>query len=224
MRTTILHDDTRQPCPQRFRRQLLLAGTAAGILLVAGCSLPLPQAQSDPTRFYILSTPNAATPVVSDSRRPAVHLRQVEIANYLRARPMIVRRGENEIEFRDFSRWGEPLEIGIGRVLREELLAQGAAGVVMIPGLRAPHVEYDYGLVVRVLACEGAAGGGVLFRAVWELSTAGATPKPVAQGDYRAADLRWDGQNEATLAAALSQAVRGLGAEIASAIRKDPAR
>jgi uncharacterized lipoprotein YmbA len=123
------------------------------------------------------------------------------------------------VEFREFARWGESLDIGIARVLREELLARGAANSVLTAGLHTPLEEKDYALNVRVLACEGAANGGVIFRAVWELTKGGAK-QPVASNDYHPADLRWDGKNEASLAAQLSRAVAGLAEEIAAALKK----
>lgn len=194
----------------------VLAGAAAMMMAFAACSLP--QAQSDPTRFFVLSTttPPAAAPAAN---LPTVHLRQIEVASYLRARPLIVRRGENELEFREFARWGESLDVGIARVLREELLARGAAGAVPTGGLRAHTENNDFTLNVRVLACEGAPHGAVNFRAVWDL-TKGAGKAPVASGDYRPTDLRWDGKSEASLAAQLSRAVAGLAEEIAVALKK----
>lgn len=199
-----------------------------GVVFLAACSIPIPQAEKDPTKFYVLSglvtpaMPGAASPEAGAParKRPTVHLREVEVASYLAARPIIVRRGEHEIEFREFARWGESLDLGIGRVLREELLGRGAAGAVLGRGLRTAGVNYDFELTVRVLACEGAADGTVLFRAVWELSTAGTTPESVARGDYRAPGLRWDGVTEASLVAQLSQAVSGLASEIAAALSK----
>jgi uncharacterized lipoprotein YmbA len=191
-----------------------------GLLITAGCNV-IPQAQTDPTRFYVLSTPAAAAAAFeSGAKAPAIHLRPVELASYIKSKPMIVRRGDNEIEFREYARWGEPLELGIGRVLREELLARGAAGAVLAAGLRAFNVDYDYELTVRVLTCEGNTDGAVQFRAVWELSTTGAAPQVAARGDYRPTDLKWDGKSEATLASQLSQAVAGLAAEIAGGLAK----
>jgi uncharacterized lipoprotein YmbA len=184
----------------------------------AGCNL-LPEAQTDPTRFYVLST-TAVAPADATAKGPAVHLRPIELASYIKAKPMIVRRGDNEIEFREFARWGEPLELGIGRVLREELLARGAAGAVLAAGLRAFNVTYDYELTVRVLACEGTVGGGVKFHAAWDLSTTSATPKVAAHGDFRAENLKWDGKSEAALAAELSKAVSELSSEIAAGLEK----
>lgn len=185
---------------------------AVWFLMTAGCSIPIPQAEKDPTRYYVLGT-TATAPAAPQSAAPVVQLRPVELANYLSARPMIIRRGDNEIEFREFARWGEALDAGIGRVLREELLARGAARAVLAAGARRDASAPDYNLSVRALACEGEAGGGVAFRAVWELSNVAAnttTTAVAASGDFRATGLRWDGKSEASLAAALSQAIAGL--------------
>lgn len=198
-----------------------LLSAVVGLLLVSGCSL-LPEPKPDPTRFYVLSTSANGGGTAPAAGAPSVHLKPIDLANYLRARPLIVRRGNNEIEFREFARWGEPLELGIGRVLREELLARGAASAVSAAGVRRDAVPVDLQLAVRVLACEGAASGAVDFRAVWELTPGAANGegKPSARGDFRAADLRWDGKSEASLAAQLSQAVSALAGEIAGALRK----
>lgn len=207
-----------------FQRQPV---TALGLMtalcvsgLLPGCSIPLPQAEADPTRYYVLSASTVPAAGAVATPGPTIHLRQVELANYVRVRPLIVRRGDNEIQFREFARWGEPLELGIGRVLREELLARGAAGAVLSPGLRAANVNYDFELIVRVLACEGEAGGAVKFRAVWELAGAVAPNTIVARGDFHGPAANWDGKSEASLAARLSEAVVALAAEIAGALPK----
>lgn len=194
---------------------LSFAGLLVGVFALPGCSLP--KAQSDPTRFYVLSTDAIRTAVQPNA--PVVHLRDVELASYLRTRPLIVRRGENEIEFRDFALWGEPLETGIARVLREELLARGAASTVM-SNARRERGNHDIELSIRVLACEGRTNGDVVFHAVWDLATTESKAANMARGNFRAADLRWDGKSEASLAAQLSLAVSGLAGEIAAALAK----
>jgi uncharacterized lipoprotein YmbA len=204
--------------PRRIVRWLQGIVGFGGALALGGCSI-LPDPQVDPTRFFVLST-TAAVVAPAVGNAPALQLRAVELAGYLRSRPLIVRSGENEIQFREFSRWGEPLEQGIARVLREELLARGAAASVAVPGVRAGNRPADYDLTLRVLACEGAANGAVIFRAIWELAAATGDAARVAQGDFRAGDLRWDGKNEGSLAAQLSQAIAGLAAEIAAAVPK----
>ena len=190
---------------------------AACLLATSGCSI-WPEAKADPTRFYVLSTTSAGG--VPQPGAPVVHLRDIELANYLRARPVVVRRGNNEVEFREFARWGEPLDLGIGRVLREELMGRGAVRAVLAGGGRREHVGQDYTLTVRVLAAEGLANGSVAFRAIWELNSTGAKPEKAAGGDYQPTDLRWDGTTEASLAAQLSQAVAGLAAEVSAALTK----
>ena len=216
------------------RSHFLFLAASAGLALVAGCSIPIPQAAADPTKFFVLSTAAVpasanATGATTASAAPAaatvsgaiVHLREVEIASYLRARPLVVRHGENQIEFREFSRWGEPLEQGIARVLREELLASGAASAVVAPGLRAARLAPTCELSVRVLSCEGTVEGTVNFHATWELLAVGGTkPEIMARGDYRAPGLRWDEKSEAQLVARLSEAVAGLATEISTALKK----
>jgi uncharacterized protein len=200
----------------RFAWFVAALWTGACVLMLSGCSLP--KAESDPTRFYVLSTDAAKRAPPPDA--PVVLLREVELANYLRSRPVIIRRGENEIEFREFALWGEPLDLGIARVLREELLARGAARSVLSSGSRREHANATLALSVRVLACEGEANGSVAFRAVWELATIEPKPAAVAHGDFRPTDLRWDGKSEVSLAAQLSQAVAGLAGEISAALSK----
>lgn len=210
----------------RVRSLRLFAGLARPLLLAAallplsGCLVTLPQAAVDPTRYYVLSTssPPLASPAAEGS--PVIHLRPIELASYLTARPIIVRRGDNEIEFREFARWGEPLDFGIGRVLREELLARGPVGAVLAGGLRAAPDRSTHELAVRVLACEGQADGSVNFRAVWEVTGAAGKPASLARGDFRAGSLKWGGKNEAELAARLSEAVGLLAAEISAGLKR----
>jgi uncharacterized protein len=191
-------------------------------LLTAGCSIPLPQAQSDPTKFYLLSTATIAAPSTGEGvPAPAVRLRPVEVAPYLQSRSIVVRHGQNEVEFREFARWGESLDQGITRVLREELLARKAASSVQSGVLRpSDATEVPFELTVRVLACEGAVDGTVDFEAAWQLSSTANGGKMVARGDFKPADLKWTPKHEATLAAALSRAVAGLAGEIAAAMPK----
>ena len=204
-----------RPARNAFRAPAV--GAVLGLLLLAGCSV-LPEASLDPTRYYVLSGPAAVVAPQADA--PAVYLRPVEVARYLHARPVIVRRGDNEIEFRDFARWGEPLEQGIARVVRDELVARGAARAVQIAGVRRESAQRDYTLTVRVTACEGGAAGDVMFRAVWELVANGGKPRVAGGGEFRATDLRWDGKTEASLTAQLSVAVSGLAGEVAAALAK----
>jgi len=178
----------------------LLVAAAAG----ASCSL-LPAPKPDPTRFFVLAAENGeAAPA-----RGTVALRPVEVPAYLRQPALVVRRGGHEVSLRQTARWGEPLEQGLARVLGENLRRLGVT-------LAHRGGEADVAaLVVRVLAAEGTAAGGVEFRAAWELTRRGAAP---VGGEFRSTGLTWDGRDEAGLAEGLSAAVAGLSAEIAGQI------
>lgn len=205
----------------RTRRASVALVLGLTVAALAGCNL-LPAPQSDPTRFYVLSTTPARTAPAGgpEGKGLTIHLRPIELASYIKAKPIIVRHGDNEVEFRDYARWGEPLERGIGRVLREELVARGAASAVLLSGLRVFNVTYDYELTVRVLACEGQSDGTVIFRAAWELSTTGASPRIAARGEFQPADLKWGGKSESSLVSGLSAAVAGLAGDIAAGLSK----
>lgn len=196
------------------------AGTALAaltlLLVTAGCSL-LPEAKPDPTRYYVLAA-SAAT-AAAPAGAPVVHLRPVELANYLRARAMVVRRGANEIEFREFARWGEPLEQGIARALRGELLARGAASAVTVGSTRSSRLGTDVELAVRILAFEGHAAGTAAVHAVWELFDEKGLRH---RGEFRSEAARWDGKTEASLAAALGESLAALASEIAPALARKP--
>lgn len=219
-RTARAHVTFERLSAMRARPGLGLFFSVFVMIGLAGCKV-LPEAQSDPTRSFILSAQAGNTAPAIAAGAPAVNLRALELADYLRSRALVVRRGENEIEFREFAQWGEGLDLGIARVLREELLARGSVAAVQLPGSRATSGHGAGGEVdlrIRVLACEGGADGTIAFRAAWEL-TPGAG-RPGTRGDYRAANVRWQQKDEASLAAGISEAVAGLAAEISNALAK----
>lgn len=203
---------TLPPTVRSSLRPAISASLLATCLWLAGCNL-VPAPQADPTRFYVLAA-STPTPAATPATR-ALHLRPVEVANYLRGRPLVVRRGEHEVQFRDFARWGEPLEEGVARVLREEWLARGAAAVVSTGSLRSGRPAAEAEISVRLLACEGGVDGTATVAAAWDVRG----PDGLAvlrSGVFRSQGLRWDGRNEASLAAALSQGVSALAAEVAA--------
>src|SRR5579862_2911754 len=99
-----------------------LLGLAAA---VAGCNI-VPPPTEDPTRYYVLSEMPAPAAAAAGTLR--VGLRAVRLEGYLKRREMVVRTGANEVEFRDYRRWAEPLDGAIARVVRSALLASGPVG------------------------------------------------------------------------------------------------
>jgi uncharacterized lipoprotein YmbA len=205
--------------------RLHLSLAASGFLgLLAACNI-VPPAQDDPTRYFVLSDSAAsatqATPTAGGVR---IGLRSVRLEGYLKRREMVVRAGDNEVEFRDYRRWAEPLDAAVGRVLRGALLASpGVAQVQAEPF--APDQDRDYDVSIEVRRLEGAASGPGKFRASFsamiEVSTAGANPHVVSRRLFVAPDAPWDGRDFDRLASLLTADVSALGQEIISEL---PAR
>jgi len=129
-----------------------------------------------------------------------------------------VRRGVHEIRYEDFARWGEPLDAGLHRVLRERLLADPRVAQVAVPPFPFDS-RRDYEISVRILHCEGAIQGDqavARFAAVYEIVPGRDPAGPSVPRTLISSEAPWDGQDLAALVALLSEAARRLGEQIAS--------
>ncbi len=195
---------------------VLLLATA---LLEGGCSI-IPEASADPTRYYIFdqSDPSDRTPVVADPRGVTLALRSIELPSYLRtSKSMVVRVGENEVRYEDFSRWAEPIDAGIGRIVKERLAdAPGVSGVLSFPLAVGDVRQMD--VRIRVNRCEGSAPRGgqaaVLFSASYQVFNE-EDGKRLLQAHFAAPALEWDGRDFGELARQLSRAAALLADDIA---------
>ena len=196
-----------------------LAASALGLMgVLAGCNVAQP-AQDDPTRYFVLSEPAATTAASSGGAR--IGLRSVHIEGYLKHREMVVRTGANEVEFRDYRRWAEPIDVALGRVLRASLLDSPAVAQVVAEPFPL-DLERDYDVSIEFRRCEGIAtrsgGYGASFVATFEVSTTGASPRVVAHRTFVAPDSAWDGHDFGQLASLLSADAAALGQDVAAAI------
>lgn len=140
--------------PRSTSRRLASFALAATALVFAGCSF-FPKPAPDPTRHYVLTGATAAVDVpVAKKGDLKVGLRSIQIAPYLDGKSMIVRRGENEIDYRDYARWAEPLATGINRMLVARLHVSDRVGRVF-PQPYPFDVARDIDVSVNVLRCEG---------------------------------------------------------------------
>lgn len=204
-----------------FRTFLCRTGLLGVVLsLFAGCQV-LPEAKVDPTRNFVLSSPATAELAATQPvGKYQVGIRSIEIAGYLRNhRDIAVRTGANEIRFEEYSRWAEPLESGINRVLKQHLLSAEAVGGVMNYPF-ASDLKRDYDLVIRVQSCEGAvtADGRNVARlaAAYDIIAAGAGGQVVVRRTFTAPEQGWNGKDFGALAGALSDAVARLAEDIAA--------
>jgi uncharacterized lipoprotein YmbA len=192
---------------------------AAGVLLAAGCSLPLPQAQADLTRYFLLQ--EGIKPGENAGTAPScvIRVERVEVPAYLLDKPLVVRRGPNEVRYLETARWAEPLDQNLARNVMQGL--EASPGIAAIShGSRID--KCDYNLRIQITACEGAEGRSVLFAANWTLLPAPGSSRPGASGVFSAHDLTWDGSSAASLTAALSEGVTQLCQTLAAAAKAQP--
>jgi uncharacterized lipoprotein YmbA len=199
---------------------LLSLAALAGSFLFSSCSI-IPEPKDDPTRYYSLSLParteNKAPNELNGLR---IGLRPIEMPSYLKKGLLVVREGESEVRYNDYSRWAEPLDAGIFRLLRDNLESNAKLSRV-IPYPFPFDEERDYDVRIRIRCAEGQKTGSqyeVHFEALIELSSAGAGSEITHQKLFRASGITWDGKNYANLAKGLSEAVKSLSDEIAALI------
>jgi uncharacterized protein len=208
-----------QPILSRLRP--LCPFAVVGLLgLLAACNV-VPPPEDDPTRYFVLSDPVSTAVAATVAGGARIGVREVKLESYLKKKEMVVRTGENEIEFRDFRRWAEPLDAAIVRVLRRRLL--DAAGVAQVYTEPFPtDQDRDFDVTIDVRRCEGlltSSGKYVAsFAAMVEVSTAGSGAHVVSRKLFTAPDAAWDGKDFDRLANLLSADVSALGQEVLAVI------
>lgn len=197
---------------------------ACAALALAGCSL-LPTPKKDPTRFYVLTGPTA-TELNTGYKKGhlKVGVRSVTVAPYLDGKTMIVRRGPNEIDYRDYARWAEPLATGINRMLVARLHLSDRVQRVF-PQPFPFDTTRDVDLQVSVLRCEGlvkADGTATIsFMCGIELVRAGeqaGAGEVLLREVYEAPETPWQEGDYAELARRLSEEVARVADRVLTAL------
>jgi uncharacterized protein len=206
---------------KHLKQGLLRCTAPVLIAALAACNI-VPTAQDDPTRYFVLSDASApAAPAIPSASAVRLGLKAIRLESYLKHKEIVVRTGANEIQFRDYRRWAEPLDAAIGRVLRTSLQASGDVAQVQTEPF-AFDERRDYDVSVDVRRCEGVIDASgryqAAFSALIEVSTTGADAKVVARRLYVAPDAVWDGADFNRLASLLSGDISALGGEILAAL------
>jgi len=189
--------------------------------VVAGCNVVAPP-QDDATRYYILSDSAPAAAQGGQSQGGArVGLKAVRLEGYLRRREMVVRTAANEVDFKDYRRWAEPLDAAIGRIVQSRLLASPAVSQVWVEPFPVDQ-DRDYDVSIEITRCEGAvspSGNYVAsLSASIEVSTSGPNGHVVARRSFSAPDEAWNGTDFDRLAALLSGDAAALGRDVLAGI------
>ena len=201
-----------------FHRPLLLSVALLAGLFTTACQI-VPEAKHDLTRFFVLEDPGATMGSVGSNPDGAtLGLLGIRLPVYLAdSRAMAISSASQEIEFRDFERWAEPLDEGIERVLQSALgRAVSVARVLTLPFGADVNREYD--VQVDVIDCEGFnSGSSQSVQFACEYSIMDLDGELVAHGIYAANPAIWNG-TPGGLARLLSAAIVESAAVIADSI------
>lgn len=141
----------------------LLAAAAALVLAACGTS--------PASRFYVLPSPPAAA-TASAAGAPPLRLRPVRLPDYLARPAMAVRQGDSEIRYLDASRWAEPLDDGLTRILAQALAERLGDARVYRSGQGTDSTPAEaQSLRVEVLRLDNAPDGSAQLEARWQLGS-----------------------------------------------------
>lgn len=140
----------------RFLNCLLVVG---GSLSLCGCGASLP------THYYLLQASGKAQGVEVASEKLKVRLTSVRLPKYLDRKPIVTKKGDNEIVLSDLHLWGEPLEENIKRVLLEEFESRG------VDVLASSSESTDQTVELNIAQFERTDEGSVTLRATWSIES-----------------------------------------------------
>jgi uncharacterized lipoprotein YmbA len=194
----------------------LRLGAVCFALLICGC-LSLPNSPSSPTpRFFMLSAMNE-TQVSKKIMTSGVIIGvgPVKIPEYLNRPQMVTRDKEGILKFDEFDRWGESLDIGLARLIREDL-------TVMLPGEKLtlypwnPSIAVKYQVVAEVVQLDSELDRDMHFVVQWMIiDVQNSKTIIIKRSEFRTAIIP---QNYAGIAKTLSTACASLSAQIADAM------
>jgi hypothetical protein len=184
-------------------------------LALAACSPLAPR--PNPSRFFLLSalaTADGAGPALGGV---TVGVGPVVLPAYLQRPQIATRVGPNQVAYAEYTRWAQPLETGMSRVLVQDLtLLLDPAQVVAFPWIGPPVPTYAVEIEVRQFE-QGSDGTATLI-ARWSLRD-GQTKALLAVQETTASEAG-SGGDPAMAVAALSRMLATLSREIADGVRR----
>lgn len=194
------------------RSSILLLGTVLGCWLVGGGC-----ATTEPTRFYVLASPQVTSSRAGDSNCPVLGIGPVEIPAYLDRPQIVVRLSPNEIQPSDFDQWGEPLVQGISRVIADAISKEICVQRVEYYPWKS-SMSVDYQVTLRIRSFEGKPGEKAQLVADWRLYGPDSR-RPLREGTIEYSEPVPLGHHE-HMVAAQSRLIQKAGSRIGQEIQK----
>jgi uncharacterized lipoprotein YmbA len=189
-------------------------GALALIVLISGCAV------TQPTNFYTLSPATEPNVAKRSADGLVIGLGPITLPQYLDRPDIVTREGANQMRLAEFSKWSEPLEPLLTRIMAEDLYALlDASDVIPVP--QRGDIPLDRVVEVDFSRFDADATGQVVLDARWR----------VYQGDNET--LLASGRSQVTeqgaavpdfdaIVAAMSRALGRASEEIAKAIASPP--
>ena len=189
------------------RRIAQFISIALVAMAAAGCS-------TAPSRFYSLSS--TATADGTPATAVSVLVGPVTIPAAVDQPEFVVQVAANRVDVDEFNRWSAPLGDGIARAVAGDLVV--LLGTPQVATQQLANFNPDYRVTIDVQQFESIQGNAAVIQAVW-------TVRRTSNGETRSGrtDAREpvQGQGFDALAAAHSQAIARVSADIAAAIRAE---
>jgi uncharacterized protein len=198
-------------------KSCLRIGAVFFTLLLSGC-ISLPNSPISPTpRFYMLSAINKTQVSKEINITPGVIIGvgPVKIPEYLDRPQMVTRNKDGILKFDEFDRWGESLDLGVARLIREDL-------TVMLPGAKLtlypwnPLVTVKYQVAVEIIQLDSELDRDMYFAVQWTIiDVQNSKAVLIKRSEFHQAIIP---QDYSGIAKALSTACASLSGQIAEAL------
>ena len=148
-------------------RNILMIGGICVALGLGGCiSVP----NSLTPKFYMLEVADKDQ-LGKDMRRSSASLvgsGPIKIPEYQRRPQMVTQDQDKMLTFAQFDRWGESLDVGIARVIREDLTTIIPKTTFMVYPFNST-ISVKYQVVVEIIQLESQLDKDLLFVAQWQI-------------------------------------------------------
>ncbi len=191
-------------------------GVVCLTLVLSGC---ISTSISPTPRFYMLQAINGdqSSKKIDIAPGMLIGIGPVKIPEYQDRPQIVTQRKENTLKFAEFDRWGEPLDLGLARLIREDL-------TVMLPGGKFtlypwnPSTPVKYQVAVEIVRLDSELDRDMFLAVQWMvIDVKDLKTLIIKRSEFRAAVIP---QDYSGLDKTLSTACASLSSQIAEALAK----
>ena len=151
-------------------KTLILSLCLFGVSFLTSCLIP--ETSHSVPDYFLLTSREVDSNQSSNSNAVSFYVKEVRLPHYLLDKRLVSRPTDDTIVFRENQRWGEPLEIGVGRVLSQNLgLLLDTFSYGFYPQRR--KFEYKHEVEIFIERFEFVSENSVKLKASWGINKKG---------------------------------------------------